>query len=147
LKLTDLQAAVGVAQLKKLPRFIAKRRENFALLHSLLQDAQDHLVLPEWLPESEPSWFGYPITVRDSSPVDRNAIVKYLESKHIATRLLFGGNLLRQPAYAGVKHRVVGSLDQSDWIMRGTFWVGVYPALDSDRIHYIAATLKSALIK
>jgi CDP-4-dehydro-6-deoxyglucose reductase, E1 len=145
LKLTDLQAAVGVAQLKKLPKFIAKRRENFALLHSLLQDAQEHLVLPEWLPESEPSWFGYPITVRDSSPIGRNAIVKYLESKHIATRLLFGGNLLRQPAYAGIAHRVVGSLDQSDWIMRGTFWVGVYPALDSARIEYVARMLKSAL--
>jgi CDP-4-dehydro-6-deoxyglucose reductase, E1 len=145
LKLTDLQAAVGVAQLKKLPKFIAKRRENFALLHSLLQDAQEHLVLPEWLPESEPSWFGYPITVKDSSPVDRNAIVRYLESKHIATRLLFGGNLLRQPAYEGIKHRVVGSLDHSDWVMRGTFWVGVYPALDSDRIEYIANTVKAAL--
>jgi CDP-6-deoxy-D-xylo-4-hexulose-3-dehydrase len=145
LKLTDLQAAVGVAQLKKLPRFIARRRENFALLHSLLQDCQEHLVLPEWLPESEPSWFGYPITVKDSSPRDRNAIVRHLESKHIATRLLFGGNLLRQPAYEGVKHRVVGSLDQSDWIMRGTFWVGVYPALDSARIEYIAATLREAL--
>ncbi len=145
LKLTDLQAAVGVAQLKKLPRFIAKRRENFALLHSLLQDCQDHLVLPEWLPESEPSWFGYPITVKDSSPVDRNAIVRYLESKHVATRLLFGGNLLRQPAYAGIEHRVVGSLEQSDWVMRGTFWVGVYPALDAARIEYIAASIKAAL--
>jgi CDP-6-deoxy-D-xylo-4-hexulose-3-dehydrase len=147
LKLTDLQAAVGVAQLTKLPKFIAKRRENFALLHSLLQDAQEYLVLPEWLPESEPSWFGYPITVKDSSPVSRSDIVKHLESKHIATRLLFGGNLLRQPAYAGVKHRVVGSLDQSDWIMRGTFWVGVYPALDSTRIEYVATELKSALLK
>ena len=145
LKLTDLQAAVGVAQLKKLPKFIARRRENFALLHSMLQDCREHLVLPEWLPESEPSWFGYPITVRDSSPVDRNTIVKYLESKHVATRLLFGGNLLRQPAYEGVKHRVVGSLDQSDWVMRGTFWVGVYPGLDSARIEYIAHMLKAAL--
>jgi CDP-6-deoxy-D-xylo-4-hexulose-3-dehydrase len=145
LKLTDLQAAVGVAQLKKLPAYIAKRRENFASLHSLLQDCQDRIVLPEWLPESEPSWFGYPITVRDSSPVDRNAVVQYLESKHVATRLLFGGNLLRQPAYEGVKHRVVGALDQSDWVMRGTFWVGVYPALDSARIEYIASTLKAAL--
>ncbi len=146
LKLTDLQAAVGVAQLKKLPKFIAKRRENFAQLHALMQDTQDHLVLPEWLPESEPSWFGYPITVKDSSPVDRNAIVRYLESKHVATRLLFGGNLLRQPAYEGIKHRVVGPLDQSDWVMRGTFWVGVYPALDSSRIEYIASTIKAALV-
>jgi CDP-6-deoxy-D-xylo-4-hexulose-3-dehydrase len=144
LKLTDLQAAVGVAQLKKLPAYIAKRRENFALLHSLLQDCQDHLVLPEWLAESEPSWFGYPITVRDSSPVDRNALVRHLESKHVATRLLFGGNLLRQPAYEGVKHRTVGSLEQSDWVMRGTFWVGVYPVLDAERIEYIAGTLKAA---
>jgi CDP-6-deoxy-D-xylo-4-hexulose-3-dehydrase len=147
LKLTDLQAAVGVAQLKKLPAYIAKRRANFALLHALLQDCQDHLVLPEWLPESEPSWFGYPITVRDSSPVDRNAIVQYLESKHVATRLLFGGNLLRQPAYEGVKHRVVGSLDQSDWVMRGTFWVGVYPALDAARMEYIASTIKAAITR
>ncbi len=145
LKLTDLQAAVGVAQLKKLPKFIARRRENFALLHSLLQDCREHLVLPEWLPESEPSWFGYPIPVRDSSPTGRNAIVRYLESKHVATRLLFGGNLLRQPAYEGVKHRVVGSLDQSDWVMRGTFWVGVYPGLDTARIEYIASTLKAAV--
>jgi CDP-6-deoxy-D-xylo-4-hexulose-3-dehydrase len=77
--------------------------------------------------------------------VDRNTIVKYLESKHGATRLVFGGNLLRQPAYEGVKHRVVGSLDQSDWVMRGTFWVGVYPGLDTARIEYIADTLKSAV--
>jgi dTDP-4-amino-4,6-dideoxygalactose transaminase len=76
---------------------------------------------------------------------DRNTIVRYLESKHVATRLLFGGNLLRQPAYAGVKHRVVGSLEQSDWVMRGTFWVGVYPALDSARIEFIASTIKDAL--
>jgi CDP-6-deoxy-D-xylo-4-hexulose-3-dehydrase len=134
-----------VAQLKKLPRFVAKRRENFALLHSLMEECREHLVLPEWLPESEPSWFGYPITVRDSSPVDRNAIVRYLETKHIANRLLFGGNLLRQPAYEGVEHRVVGALDHSDWVMRGTFWVGVYPALDAGRIEYIARMLKEVL--
>src|ERR1019366_10143886 len=97
-------------------------------LQALLQACQDHLVLPQWLSESEPSWFGYPITVKDSSPMDRNAIVRYLESRHIGTRLLFGGNLLRQPAYVGVKHRVVGSLDQSAWVMRGTFSVGVHPA-------------------
>ena len=145
LKLTDLQAAVGVAQLKKLP---SVHREAPAELRAVAFAAAG-LSGPDrasgMAAGGEPSWFGYPITVRDSSPVDRNTVVRYLESKHVATRLLFGGNLVRQPAYEGVKYRVAGSLEQSDWVMRGTFWVGVYPALDADRIEYIAETIKEAL--
>jgi CDP-6-deoxy-D-xylo-4-hexulose-3-dehydrase len=145
LKVTDMQAAVGVAQLPKLPAFIEARRRNWRYLRERLAPLGDVLILPEPTPNSDPSWFGFPITVRAESPVPRNALVQRLEADRVATRLLFGGNLLRQPAYAGITHRVVGSLDNTDRIMHDTFWLGVYPALDEARLSYAVEVLARAL--
>jgi CDP-6-deoxy-D-xylo-4-hexulose-3-dehydrase len=142
LKMTDMQAAVGVAQLDKLPEFIKKRRENFDFLHQKLQDLQDVLVLPEASPHSEPSWFGFPILVREDAPFSRNDLVKHLEEKRIGTRLLFGGNLLRQPLYQGLNYRVIGDLSNADKIMEGVFWIGVFPGLTEEMLTYVAATIR-----
>ncbi|MCU7242402.1 MAG: lipopolysaccharide biosynthesis protein RfbH [Microcystis aeruginosa WS75] len=143
LKMTDMQAAVGVAQLDKLPEFIKKRRENFDFLHQKLQDLQDVLVLPEASPHSEPSWFGFPILVREDAPFSRNDLVKYLEEKRIGTRLLFGGNLLRQPLYQGLNYRVIGDLSNADKIMAGVFWIGVFPGLTKEMLEYVAETMRA----
>ena len=137
LKVTDMQAAVGVAQLKKLAAFIEARRRNFRHLNDGLRDLQDYFILPEATPESDPSWFGFPIAVRPGGKLTRNALVQALERKRIQTRLLFGGNLLRQPAYAGIEHRVVGDLKNTDFIMNNVFWIGVYPGLDAARLDYV----------
>lgn len=145
LKATDMQAAVGVAQLAKLPEFIRRRRENFATLTRLLADAQDRLILPKATPNSDPSWFGYPITLTDDCPVSRNDVIAHLESNKIGNRLLFGGNLLRQPAYKDIPHRVVGDLTNTDRVMHKTFWVGVYPGLTEEMLTFVAATLKEAV--
>lgn len=145
LKATDMQAAIGVAQLAKLPEFIRRRRENFATLTRLLDDAQDRLILPKATPNSDPSWFGYPITLRDGCPVSRNDVIAHLEANKIGNRLLFGGNLLRQPAYKGIPHRVVGELTNTDRVMHNTFWVGVYPGLTEEMLTFVASTLKDAL--
>jgi CDP-6-deoxy-D-xylo-4-hexulose-3-dehydrase len=137
LKLTDMQAAVGVAQLKKLDGFVARRRENFAYLRAALEPLSDRLILPEATPGSDPSWFGFPITIRDGTDIARDAVTGWLESRGIATRLLFGGNLTRQPAYRDVPFRIVGDLQVADRIMRDTFWVGVFPGLDRQRLDYV----------
>ncbi len=137
LKMTDMQAAVGVSQLKKLPEFIAMRRTNFATLREGFRDLEEFFILPEATPNSEPSWFGFPIAVRPDAPFNRNQAIAFLESRKIATRLLFGGNLLRQPAYQGIKHRVVGSLENTDFIMNQVFWVGVFPGLTSEMLAYM----------
>jgi CDP-6-deoxy-D-xylo-4-hexulose-3-dehydrase len=137
LKMTDLQAAIGVSQLSKLNEFIAKRRANFQQLSDGLKDMEDLFILPEATAKSDPSWFGFPLAVRREAPFSRNRVVAYLESRKIATRLLFGGNLLRQPAYREVKHRVVGSLAQTDFVMNQVFWVGVYPGLTAKMISYM----------
>src|SRR5205085_11663357 len=129
LKLTDMQAAVGVAQLGKLPVFVAARRANFQTLHKGLSDLQEFFILPQATPGSDPSWFGFPIAVRPEAPFSRNDDVTFLERRKIATRLLFGGNLVRQPAYRDVDHRAVGDLRQSDFVMNQVFWVGLYPGL------------------
>ena len=142
LKLTDMQAAVGVAQLKKLDGFIALRRENFAYLRAALEPLSDVLILPEATEESDPSWFGFPITIRDGAAVSRNDVTGWLESRGIATRLLFAGNLTRQPAYAGVPFRVVGDLVNADRIMNNTLWVGVFPGLDRSMLDYIAVEME-----
>jgi CDP-6-deoxy-D-xylo-4-hexulose-3-dehydrase len=144
LKLTDMQAAVGVAQLKKLPQFIERRRANFAYLYEALKPLEDVLVLPEATPASDPSWFGFPITLREAAPLDRNALVRQLEAHKIGTRLLFGGNLIRQPAYQDVPYRVVGTLNESDRVMNRTFWVGIYPGLDEERLDHIARCVAEA---
>ena len=137
LKMTDMQAAVGVSQLKKLPEFIARRRENFQTLYAGLKDLEEFFILPEATPESEPSWFGFPIAVRPGAPFNRNQVIAFLETRKIATRLLFGGNLLRQPAYQGIKHRVVGSLENTDFIMNQVFWIGVYPGINAEMLEYV----------
>ena len=137
LKLTDMQAAVGVAQLERLPAFIEARRRNFATLHAGLRDLEDVLLLPEAAPNSEPSWFGFPMLVREDAPFTREALVRFLESRRIATRLLFGGNLIRQPAYRDVRYRVVGDLANSDRVMRGAFWIGVHPGLSDEMLAYM----------
>ena len=142
LKLTDMQAAVGVAQLERLPGFVAARRRNFAYLHEALRELEDVLMLPEATPGSEPSWFGFPILVRPDAPFTRNELTRHLESRLIGTRLLFGGNLTRQPAYAGVTYRTVGDLANSDAVMHGAFWVGVYPGLTEEMLEYVAQEIR-----
>jgi CDP-6-deoxy-D-xylo-4-hexulose-3-dehydrase len=145
LKVSDMQAAVGLSQLDRASYFIARRRENFKLLKDGLIDLQDILILPEATPNSQPSWFGFPIAVRPESGRTRNEVVEYLESRKIGTRLLFGGNLLRQPAYQSIKHRVVGDLSNADYVMNNVFWIGVYPGLTIDHINYVISTLRSAV--
>jgi CDP-6-deoxy-D-xylo-4-hexulose-3-dehydrase len=145
LKVTDMQAAVGVAQLAKLDHFVQVRRDNFAYLRAAIAHLEPDLILPEATPGSDPSWFGFPITVRSSSGVTRDQVTGWLESRGIATRLLFGGNLTRQPAYADVRHRVVGDLSTADTIMSNTFWVGIYPGLDHSMLDHIAAELERAV--
>ena len=141
LKATDMQAAVGVAQLKKLPGFIEVRKRNFAALHEGLFALQRFLVLPQATAHSEPSWFGFPIAVREDAGFSRDQLVRHLESKKIGTRLLFGGNLIRQPAYKDVSYRQVGSLANSDFVMRQVFWIGVYPGLTPEMIRYMIDTI------
>jgi CDP-6-deoxy-D-xylo-4-hexulose-3-dehydrase len=141
LKLTDMQAAVGVAQLDKLDVFVAARRANFARLHAGLTDLEEVFLLPEATPRSDPSWFGFPIAVRPEAPVDRAEVVRHLDARNIHTRLLFGGNLLRQPAYRDIPHRVVGDLRNADFVMDNAFWIGVYPGLDDSQIDYVLETL------
>jgi len=141
LKLTDMQAAVGVAQLKKLPGFIEARRHNFARLYAGLKPLEDHLILPEATPNSNPSWFGFPITIRDAAPFTRSELIRFLDARKIGTRLLFAGNLLRQPAYKTIQHRVVGDLRHADQITNNTFWIGVYPGLSAPMIDYVIDSL------
>ena len=145
LKLTDFQAAIGVAQLKKLPRFIKKRKENFNNLYSFFKKYQNFFILPQWEKRAEPCWFGLMLVLKDSCPFNRLEIVKFLEAKKIATRSPFGGNLLRQPAYLKIKHRVIGSLKNTDKIMKDGFWLGVYPGIDQQRLKYIKKTLTEFL--
>ena len=137
LKLTDMQAAVGVAQLTKLPQFIEKRKQNWRILSEGLQPFQEFLLLPQPTPESDPSWFGFLLTIRPEAPFTRHDLVNYLEDRKIATRLLFGGNLIRQPAYKGLPFRVVGSLPNSDRVMNQSFWIGVYPGLNRNHLEYV----------
>jgi CDP-6-deoxy-D-xylo-4-hexulose-3-dehydrase len=137
LKPLDVQAAIGRQQLKKLDRFVAARRANHARLVAALRPYEDYLVLPQATPHSEPSWFGLLLTVRDGAPFSRDELVRWLESRRIQTRQLFGGNLLRQPAFTGVKHRVVGDLTNTDKIMRDSFFVGVYPGLTAEMLDWM----------
>ena len=141
LKLTDMQAAVGVAQLKKLPNFISARRHNFNRLYAGLKKFEEVLILPETTPKSNPSWFGFAITIRPGAPFSRLELVQHIESRRIGTRLLFGGNLMRQPAYINMPHRVVGPLTNADIITDNTFWLGVYPGLTDEMVDFMIATV------
>jgi CDP-6-deoxy-D-xylo-4-hexulose-3-dehydrase len=145
--MTDMQAAVGVAQLKKLVGFIEARRHNWQRLHDGLNQFEDVIILPEATPNSEPSWFGFAITVRPGAPFSRLDLVQHIENHRIGTRLLFGGNLLRQPAYANLPHRVVGPLTNADIITDNTFWIGVYPGLSHEMIDYIISTITQFIRK
>jgi CDP-6-deoxy-D-xylo-4-hexulose-3-dehydrase len=145
LKSGDIQAAIGLAQLDRLDSFIEIRRQNWNYLRNGLNHLQEFLELPEPTENSEPSWFGFAITVKDSSPVSRNALVEKLNERKIGTRLLFGGNLLRQPAFQGTPRRVVGQLENTDVIMNNTFWVGVWPGLNSKMLDYIIENLTELL--
>ena len=141
LKLTDMQAAVGVAQLEKLDGFIADRKRNFERLYEGLKDLEDSMILPQATANSDPSWFGFPIAIRPEAAVTRNEVVRALEDRGIATRLLFGGNLMRQPAYRDVEHRVVGEMTNSDFVMENVFWIGVYPGLQEEQIDFMLEVL------
>ncbi len=141
LKVTDMQAAVGVAQLKKLDGFITARSRNFARLHAGLLDLQDRLLLPVATPNSEPSWFGFPVAVTREGGLNRNALVRALNGRGIGTRLIFAGNLLRQPAYLDINHRVVGDLTNADFVMENAFWLGVFPGLTDAHIDYVVNTV------
>jgi len=143
LKVTDMQAAIGVAQLEKLPRFIAARKKNFCLLKKYFKKYEDYLILPESTKGSDPSWFGFPILVKENAPFTRNDIVNYLEDNKIATRMLFGGNLTKQPAYKNVKYRISGDLRNTDLVMNNLFWIGVYPGLTKLMLSYIEKTLNN----
>ncbi|MGD0497936.1 MAG: lipopolysaccharide biosynthesis protein RfbH [Bryobacteraceae bacterium] len=141
LKLTDMQAAVGVAQLKKLPGFIEARRRNFEALRAGLRELEEFLILPEATPGSEPSWFGFPIAVRPEAPFSRNQVTRHLEDRKIATRLLFGGNLVRQPAYRGREFRMAGPLTNTDFVMNRVFWIGLYPGITPASTGYMMESL------
>jgi CDP-4-dehydro-6-deoxyglucose reductase, E1 len=141
LKATDMQAALGASQLSKLPDFIARRKANFAYLKSALAGLEEYLILPEATSHSDPSWFGFPIGVREDAPFRREDLIRVLDANKIGTRLLFGGNLLRQPAYQECKYRVAGEMRNTDFVMNNVFWVGVYPGLTQRMLEFVAATL------
>ncbi len=138
LKITDMQAAVGVAQLDRLEDFIAARRRNFDALTALLKPMEDAFILPQATPNSEPSWFGYPITLREGAPFKRDDLTQFLDANRIGTRLLFGGNLIRQPYMRNREYRVVGDLTNADIVTERTFWIGIYPGLNDDHLSYVA---------
>ena len=147
LKVTDMQAAVGVAQLKKLPGFIEHRRRNFRALYAGLKDLESVFILPEPTSMSEPSWFGFPLAVRPGALFTREQVIQHLHAAKISTRLLFGGNLIRQPAYRDVPRRQVGDLKNSDFVMNHVFWVGVYPGLTDEMLNYMVATFHQLVIE
>ena len=145
LKVTDMQAAIGCAQLAKLDGFIAARRRNHDRLYDALKRYEDRLVLPATPANAEPSWFGFVLTVREDAGFTRADIVKFLEANHVETRTLFAGNLLRHPAFESIAHRVSGDLAVTDRVMRDTFFVGVYPGLDDARLDYMASVFERFL--
>lgn len=149
LKVTDLQAAIGCEQLKKFPSFIERRRHNWTRLYAALEPIEDKLILPQAAPNSEPSWFGFLISVRTEEGVDRNAVTKYVEQHNIQTRLLFSGNLIKHPCFDEIRgtdaYRVAGDLSCTDFIMNNSFWVGVYPGMTDDMIDYMAKVITEAV--
>lgn len=138
LKVTDMQAAVGMAQLEKLPSFIEKRKENFKKIRKELERYSEHLILPEATKNSDPSWFGFPITVKGNSKFTRNDLTGYLEKNMVMTRLLFAGNITKQPAYLDIDCRIIGDLANTDKVMNDTFFIGVYPGINEEQIAYVA---------
>lgn len=139
LKITDIQAACGLSQLEKIDRFVEERRNNFTYLRKLLEPLEKYLILPEPTPSSEPSWFGFPITVKSEAKVSRLSLMKYLEEKKVGSRLLFAGNIIKQPYFSEIEHRVSGGLENTNIIMNDTFWIGIFPGLKTQQLDYVAA--------
>jgi CDP-6-deoxy-D-xylo-4-hexulose-3-dehydrase len=145
LKISDMQAACALAQLEKAPAFIQRRKDNFKFLKQRLESCEEFLQLPHATEGSDPSWFGFPITVKESSPVSRLDLTTYLDQRKIGTRLLFAGNLTRQPYMTGVDYRVSGTLDNTDNVMNNTFWIGVQPSLTEEMLSYVATQIETYL--
>ena len=145
LKVTDMQAAVGLSQLTKADHFVARRKENHALLSEMFKEFEEHFILPVATENSEPSWFGFMLTVREGSPIDRNKFVEYLEQNKIGTRLFFGGNLLKQPAYYNLNYRKIDDLINTDLLMNNSFWLGVWPGLNNEHYEYIVDCVRTYL--
>ena len=149
LKATDLQASIGIEQIKKIPEFIERRRHNWDRLRGALEAINHKITLPEPADNSVPSWFGFLITVKEESGIDRNRVTQYLEEHQIQTRLLFAGNLIRHPAFDNIRntnaYRVVRELKITDYVMNNSFWVGVYPGMTDDMIDYMAEIIKKAM--
>ena len=144
LKVTDTQAAIGLGQLEKADQFVEKRKINHKMLYNKLKQAglEEHLILPEATPNSDPSWFGFLMTLRNEN-VDRTELTQYLESEKVGTRLLFAGNLTKQPAYTNMKYRVVENLDNTDIVMNRSFWIGIWPGLEEEHFDYMTEKLKT----
>jgi CDP-6-deoxy-D-xylo-4-hexulose-3-dehydrase len=147
LKATDMQAALGVSQIERLPEFISRRKENFAYLRAALASVSEFLQLPVAGEHADPSWFGFPIGVKPGAPFTRDQLTHELEAKKIGTRLLFAGNLLRQPAYEGLAYRVVGGMPNTDYVMNNVFWIGVYPGLTNEMLDFVAETIVAFVTK
>lgn len=141
-KLTDLQASIGVSQLDKVEKFISQRKENWNRLYDGLSNLEEFFILPKKQKNSDPSWFGFALTIKDSSPFSRPELINHLDSKKINSRFLFGGNILWQPAYQNIKHREVGSLSNSDTVALSTFWLGVFPGLTFEMLDYIIEVIQ-----
>ena len=146
LKVTDMQAAVGLSQLTKADYFVARRKENHAILSEMFKEFEEHFILPKATENSEPSWFGFMLTVREGSPIDRNKFVEYLEQNKIGTRLFFGGNLLKQPAYYNLNYRKIDDLKNTDLLMNNSFWLGVWPGLNQVHYDYIINAVRIYII-
>lgn len=143
LKVSDMQAAVGLSQLTKADYFVTRRKENHAILFEMFKEFEEHFILPKATENSDPSWFGFMLTIREGSPIDRNKFVEYLEQNKIGTRLFFGGNLLRQPAYYNLNHRKIDDLENTDLIMNNSFWLGVWPGLQQMHYDYIISVVRA----
>jgi CDP-6-deoxy-D-xylo-4-hexulose-3-dehydrase len=146
LKATDMQAALGLSQLSKVDRFVQARKDNFNYLFAALKDVEG-LIMPVATPKSEPSWFGFPLTIDPAHPANREELLRFLDSRKIGTRLLFAGNLTKQPAYRNVDFKIVGDLTNTDIVMTRTFWVGTYPGLTNPMLDFIADSIKEFMIK
>ena len=142
LKVTDMQAAIGLSQLSKIDEFVSSRRENHKKLYELMKPFEDFFILPEKTINSHPSWFGFMLTIKDPKKINRNELVRFLEKNKIGTRLFFGGNMTKQPAYINIRKRVVGSLENSDKVMNDSFWIGVWPGLDNSHMQYICKQIE-----